>query len=478
MITNTREYQITRTQLARLKSALSAAKEKPPVEGVHPTIHAAELTALESEVENLKHEVQAYEDLLEGRRIRFETTGLQDLPELLIQARIASRLTQKQVADRLGIHEQQVQRYEANTYRGVSFDRLLEIAQLLGVHVEQNVVLAAPLLKNARANLNKLGFTNEFIDTRVLSLDREDAANHPSAAISAAERLGHIFGWSLEQLGSSALPRIARSALGGALFKLPAGRNGLYLEAYTAYAYRIACGAARCAQELPHRSIPSDWREARRQILGIGHGQMTLARVIDWAWELGVVVIPLVDRAAFNGAFWRIKRRNVIIIKQKTASPERLIHDALHEIYHASQEPDLPDRAVLEQLERPARTDTEDISANTFASDVLLNGSANELVEEVAREARSHGPALKSAVQQVAYRRHVAVGALANHLAWVLERQSPPLNWWGTAQNLQGNASSDFEYARTIAFNRLAPSGDNDIDVELLFRALRAAEES
>jgi hypothetical protein len=192
-------------------------------------------------------------------------------------------------------------------------------------------------------------------------------------------------------------------------------------------------------------------------------------------WQLGVVVLPLADRAAFNGAFWRIEGRNVVIIKQKTESPDRLMHDLLHEGYHASQEPELANRAVLD-VGNSLDSSPEELAANTFASDVLLDGRANELVTEVAKTARGHGPALKSAVPRVAKLENVSIGALANHLAWVLERQESPINWWGAAHNLQASAATDLMYARDKAFQYLVPPTDLDVDVELLFRALRAEE--
>jgi HTH-type transcriptional regulator / antitoxin HipB len=40
-------------------------------------------------------------------------------------------MTQGELADTIGIKEQQIQRYEANHYQAVGFDRLLEIAKIL-----------------------------------------------------------------------------------------------------------------------------------------------------------------------------------------------------------------------------------------------------------------------------------------------------------------------------------------------------------
>jgi hypothetical protein len=94
---------------------------------------------------------------------------------------------------------------------------------------------------------------------------------------------------------------------------------------------------------------------------------------------------------------------------------------------------------------------------------------------EAATRAKSHGPALKSAVQAVARKHDVSVGALANHLAWVLSKQDEPFNgFWGAAANLQRDASKDVAYAKEKAFEMLNPSGTPSFDEQLLFRALRA----
>jgi HTH-type transcriptional regulator/antitoxin HipB len=57
-----------------------------------------------------------------------EATGIEHLPIALIRARIACDLTQRQLAERIGLQEQAIQRYEAADYFGVSFAQLVEIA--------------------------------------------------------------------------------------------------------------------------------------------------------------------------------------------------------------------------------------------------------------------------------------------------------------------------------------------------------------
>jgi ribosome-binding protein aMBF1 (putative translation factor) len=68
-----------------------------------------------------------------------ELDSLEGLPKVLIQARIAAGLTQEDLAARLGVKPQQIQRYEASDYQTASFARLREIARLLGLDVRERV---------------------------------------------------------------------------------------------------------------------------------------------------------------------------------------------------------------------------------------------------------------------------------------------------------------------------------------------------
>jgi peptidoglycan hydrolase-like protein with peptidoglycan-binding domain len=206
---------------------------------------------------------------------------------------------------------------------------------------------------------------------------------------------------------------------------------------------------------------------------------MTLPRLVEWAWSVGVVVIPLPDAAAFHAAFWRIDGRNVIVLKQKHKSAERWMNDLLHDLYHAALDPSIKTRSVVDAEPPNADGDNaEEDAANEYARDVLLAGIADQLIDECVTEAGGFGPRLKAAVPRVARRHGVPVGALANHLAWTLDHQEPPypMRWWGVADSLQTDNTPDVKWARELCFERLVPPGDADPDVEMLFRALRHEE--
>ena len=144
MITNQRQYTITKAQLARFEEALAQQAASSPSPGVHPRIHQAMQVATASEILELRAQLDRYDDLRSGRVTERTLTSLRELPVALIEGRIAARLTQRELAARLGLPQQQIQRWEANGYAGVSVDRLQDIADALGLELLETVAYAVP----------------------------------------------------------------------------------------------------------------------------------------------------------------------------------------------------------------------------------------------------------------------------------------------------------------------------------------------
>jgi hypothetical protein len=81
----------------------------------------------------LAEEVESYERLKRGDL--GELTNLHGLGRSLVALRIALSLTQRQLAERLGVHESQVSRDERNEYHGVTVERASRILDVLGAHL-------------------------------------------------------------------------------------------------------------------------------------------------------------------------------------------------------------------------------------------------------------------------------------------------------------------------------------------------------
>lgn len=91
-------------------------------------------------INDLKQEIAEYDRLKSGQITKFPIESLQDLPLVMIKARIAVGMTPKELAEKIGVQEQQIQRYEANNYNAVGFDRLQEVMSALDMTVSKAVM--------------------------------------------------------------------------------------------------------------------------------------------------------------------------------------------------------------------------------------------------------------------------------------------------------------------------------------------------
>ena len=138
MIQNERQYKITQTKLRNLSIDLATLDTSDS--DLHPRQILARKNSLDILIEELQQEIADYERLKSGQITKFPIDSLQDLPRVAIEARIATGMTQKELAEKIGVQEQQIQRYEANNYRAVGFERLQEVMSALNVTISKAVM--------------------------------------------------------------------------------------------------------------------------------------------------------------------------------------------------------------------------------------------------------------------------------------------------------------------------------------------------
>ena len=136
MIKNERQYRITKAQAAKFSDALNSLRQRPSDEGLHPLIAKAQEDALSSQLSDLENELHEYESLKAGDFQMDSLEVVADLPSILIKARIAQGLSQRDLAERVGLKEQQIQRYEATDYCSANLARIKEVAAVFRVRTD------------------------------------------------------------------------------------------------------------------------------------------------------------------------------------------------------------------------------------------------------------------------------------------------------------------------------------------------------
>jgi transcriptional regulator with XRE-family HTH domain len=448
---------------------------------VHPRLLQAEREAMESQLADLQAELAEYERLKSTDLSIITVNSFDELADGLIKARIASGLSQKALAERLGFKEQQIQRYEAERYASASYQRLREVADALGLRITNDILLpVAPGNFDGLVNkLRQVGLDRDFLLARLLpSADAARAAGEVTTqdgdtALSAKAGviLERVFGWTRDNIFGAQALQAPRFAAAEARFKMPAARKQAVNSLYAAYANYLAVVALKGARSLPKEPVPTD-AAAMRQCILERRGKIDLRGALHTAWDLGVVVLPLRDRGAFHGACWRYEGRNAVVLKQTSRHEARWLFDLLHELLHAGQRPDIDTLEVIEADETSAerRNSDEEIAASQFAGEVVLDGKAEALAQACVEAAKGSVERVKSVVPTIASKSGVGVGALANYMAFRLSWQG--VNWWGAAANLQADGGDPWTITRDVFVERFPYDMDNELDRQLLDRAL------
>ena len=94
------------------------------------------------EADLLREQKAHHEKLRDGRITSRKIISLYELPIALIEARIAAQLTQLQLAERIGVTEQQIQLWEADEYSDVDLTRLQDIADALAVQMHGTITFS------------------------------------------------------------------------------------------------------------------------------------------------------------------------------------------------------------------------------------------------------------------------------------------------------------------------------------------------
>jgi transcriptional regulator with XRE-family HTH domain len=465
MIKNDRQYGIIRGRVERLQRLLDELLERLNDGSVDRARTELELKAVRAEIRRGQAELDDYTALKEGRGEIGAAGSLEDLPRLLIRARIAAGLTQADLARELGLKEQQIQRYEATDYEAASLSRLVEVADALnlrlGPSAQERVAPSdtASLLRQ----LGRLGLPREFVEKRFGQLERDG----PEQVVSLVGRLAHVYGWAPEDILKGQVTQVSR-ALAPVAFKKPTNANEARSAALAGYADYLTRLLVRATKPTT-TSLPADPVELHDRMVGPA-GRVSFAIALETLWDAGVAVLPLREPGGFQAAYWRHGTRDIVVINAVQQEGSRWLFFLLHEAGHIAEEVD--EAALLEDAPGHDEevTEARERRANEFATSAIFGGRSDELFRLVIEKSEGNRGLLQRAVRFVARRHNVEVGALAFNVAHRLANMGQ--GWWGAAMNLQGEGSDAWQIARDALVERLDWSALEPLDADLLARAL------
>lgn len=190
MITNERHYKSAISAIRLLEDAIAQFDILKSIQsGVDPVIAKAQITSYELKLSDLIEQVKIFDKKRVGIDANFPFSSINELGEHLIGCRVARGWTQRQLADVLGVKEQQIQRYERDRYATISLSRLNKVSEALGIKVS-GLLEASPVEGSATSDfddaidpslypiseMNSRGWLSEAFNLRKMSLAQKKDA--------------------------------------------------------------------------------------------------------------------------------------------------------------------------------------------------------------------------------------------------------------------------------------------------------------
>ncbi len=92
---------------------------------------AEQLFGVEEQIRQLGAEIEEYDATVSGKAILPDPSLVSEIPLLLIRWRSARHWTQRDLAEQVGLHENQIQKYESENYGHASLQTVSKIAAAL-----------------------------------------------------------------------------------------------------------------------------------------------------------------------------------------------------------------------------------------------------------------------------------------------------------------------------------------------------------
>lgn len=350
-----------RAMAAELEKALSSERTfERIIAGLPLQVVNGFRRALNVELSELKSLVDAYEAAKAGDYEELKRRAGEDPGLALVVARIARGLTQKDLARKLGLKEQQIQRYEADRYRSINLSNYRRIASVLGVHWEVKLSdwvgsgwnVATEVLASDVIKILKHARTHGWFDGEESSTAEEESYNYLQRYVS-----DHIL-----RYGS---PSLLRTGLNVEDYK-----DDLSLLAWKA---RITRRAELIIEEskIKYQILDISWLLDLVRLSGHEDGP---EHAVKFLRQQGIVLIvePQIAGMRVDGAAFLVDGVPVIGMTLRRDTIDNFWFTLLHEVAHIVLHYrtglshgffDDIDSTTIEEVER---------EANDFASNILI----------------------------------------------------------------------------------------------------------
>ncbi len=143
MIKNEKQYEYSKECAKRFEYSIAVVEQDEAWKKRDPESWQLDIDVKKSHLMALQEEIAEYEKLFncdKSQPIKIQVENFNKLADVLIKARIAAKISQKELADILGFEEQRIKECEDKDYQCASFCEILEVSAALGVEFDNAFV--------------------------------------------------------------------------------------------------------------------------------------------------------------------------------------------------------------------------------------------------------------------------------------------------------------------------------------------------
>ena len=255
-----------------------------------------------------------------------KASTLEDLPNILIRARIAKGFSQRQLAEAIGLKEQQIQRYEAEEYASANLQRLSEIAKALCLNISEIAEFRAKQQPTSTADINDLAWDQFPIKEMYRRNWFKGFSGSLSDAMDNAEELVQEYVTSFIDVPIQALAR-QRIRLGGTV-------NRYALLAWQCRIIDLVKKEGKkVVNKYKHKSITDEWLNSLAHISTDKDGPK---KVVDYLQYSGIrlIIEPHLPQTHLDGAAFLLADSPVIGLTIRYDRIDNFWFVLFHELVH------------------------------------------------------------------------------------------------------------------------------------------------
>ena len=382
LILNEREARKARASVTRIDKQLSSATYVANAQGkLPPEVLAMHQNALRGARNAFAAMLDGYEKAQSGEFKVFAERWRSEPGVVLIIARIARGLSQAELANQLGMREQQIQRYESERYRSISLQNFKRVATVLGVQLDAIVDDKAAKPFRAMGVSHQPTIADAQLKVIIEHAKKFKWFEIPDEATEQRRAIAEYVSESHAAFGSPGLLRTGLKSLDLKDDALLAAWRARVIE-------RANIASSEISTAFDHVDITWLAELVRLSVLTDGP-----ARAISLAREKGIAVViePQLKGLRLDGAAFLSGGMPIIGLTVRHDRLDNFWYTLLHELAHVYLHylAGLGAGFFDEELESE-KTDELEIEADNFASSTLIPQEIWRL--SPARISRTAGP--------------------------------------------------------------------------------------